>query len=400
MSSSDTTHASATRLSRRSLADRLAAAGFSTPVVASILAREGSARIATPEASPALAASTDDDLREVFGLDDRLIAYDSLNYGTPLDAVDGLVVPTDLFFVRNNGPVPLLDPATWRLRIGGLVDIPLALSLDHLKSMETRTVTAVLECSGNSRSSYEPITNGTPWDTTAVGNAAWTGTPLGPILDLAGIQEGAVEIVTQGGDSPDMQRGLPLGKALAPETMLVWGMNGEDLPVVHGAPVRLLVPGWGGIASTKWLVGIEVIDHAFDGPLNTDSYTISDASGHRIRPVREMPAKSVITHPVPGAVLAAGPQTLRGYAWSGYGEIASVEVSTDGGAEWVAAEIVEEAGRLSWVRFEANWNPEPGQTSPYARATDELMMTQPVTAPWNARGYQYNAIFEVPVTVE
>nr|MBA2777228.1 molybdopterin-dependent oxidoreductase [Chloroflexia bacterium] len=179
----------------------------------------------------------------------------------------------------------------------------------------------------------------------------------------------------------------------------VWGMNGEDLPVVHGGPVRLFVPGWGGIASTKWVVGIEVIDHVFGGSLNTDSYTIIDEFGRRTRPVREMPIKSVIARPTSGAEVEAGGHTISGYAWSGYGAIATVEVSTDSGTNWSEAEIVEEAGPLSWVRFEAAWNAEPGQHSLYARATDELQMTQPWTVPWNEKGYYYNAIFEVPVTV-
>jgi len=196
-----------------------------------------------------------------------------------------------------------------------------------------------------------------------------------------------------------MQRGLPISYALGPNTMLVWGMNGEDLPVVRGGPVRLFVPGWGGIASTKWLVGIEVIDHVFGGSLNTDSYTIIDAFERRIRPVREMPVKSVIARPTSGAALDAGQQTLSGYAWSGYGGITMVEVSTDSGANWVEGEIVEEAGPLSWVRFEASWDAQPGEVSLYARATDELQMTQPWSVPWNEKGYYYNAIFEVPVTV-
>ncbi|MDQ3653611.1 MAG: sulfite oxidase, partial [Chloroflexota bacterium] len=286
------------------------------------------------------------------------------------------------------------------LQVTGLVDEPLELTLDDLKGMENRTYTAFLECSGNSRGFFEPNASGTQWGNTAIGNAEWVGTPLAPILEMAGIQDGAVEIVSQGGDFPEMQRGLPIGDALGPNTMLAWSMNGEDLPVVHGGPVRLFVPGWGGIASTKWLVGIDVIDHVFGGPLNTDSYTIIDAFERRIRPVREMPVKAVIASPTSGSELDAGQQTVRGYAWSGFGGITMVEVSTDSGVNWAEAEIVEEAGPLSWVRFETAWDAQPGQTSLYARATDDLQMTQPSTVPWNAKGYYYNAVFEVPVTVQ
>lgn len=395
----DRTQTAALGLTRRLLIRRLAAAGFTTPVISSILASGTWAQEATPAATPVLAAEPGEDLRAVFGLDDRLIQYDPFNYGTPLDAVEGFTVPNELFFIRNNGPVPELDPAQWRLSITGLVDTPLELSLDDLKGMENRTFTSFLECSGNSRGFFEPNSSGTQWGNTAIGNAEWVGTPLAPILAQAGVQVGAIDIVSQGGDFPEMQRGLPISDAMAPDTMLVWGMNGEDLPAAHGGPVRLFVPGWGGIASTKWLVGIEVIDHVFNGPLNSDSYTIITEFEQHIRPVREMPVKAVIASPVPGAQVSAGQQTIAGFAWSGYGAITLIEVSTDGGTNWAEAPIVEEAGPLAWVRFEAPWDAQPGQTSLYARATDELGMTQPSTVPWNAKGYQYNATFEVPVTV-
>ncbi|MGI8976399.1 MAG: sulfite oxidase [Thermomicrobiales bacterium] len=387
------------QLSRRTLVQRLTAAGFTAPVIASILGGDAIAQDATPEAAPALAAEANEDLREVFDLDDRLIQYDPFNYGTPLDAVEGFIVPNDQFFVRNNSTVPAIDPAAWRLNITGLVDTPQELSLEDIQGMETVTFTSFLECSGNSRGFFEPNAAGTQWGNTAIGNAEWTGTRLGPILETAGIQDGAVEIISQGGDFAEMQRGLPLSDAMARDTMLVWEMNGEPLPVVHGGPVRLFVPGWGGIASTKWVVGIEVIDYVFDGQLNSDSYTITDAFENVLRPVREMPVKAVIATPTNGAAVEAGQQSITGFAWSGWGGIELVEVSTDGGATWSEAQIVEEDGPMAWVRFEAAWEAEPGQTVLYARATDELGMTQPPTVEWNARGYYYNAIFDVEVTV-
>lgn len=386
-------------LTRRQMIGRLAAAGFTAPVIASIVADGAWAQDATPAATPVLATEPGVDLREALDLDPRLIMYDPFNYGTPLEAVEGLIVPNELFYIRNNGPVPAIDPAEWRLRVTGLVETPLELSLDDLNGMPSQTFTAFLECSGNSRGFFEPNASGTQWGNTAVGNAEWVGTQLGAILDMAGVQPGAVDIVSQGGDFPEMQRGLPIEVAMAPDTMVVWQMNGEGLPVVHGGPVRLFVPGWGGIASTKWLIGIDVIDHVFAGKLNSDSYTIITEFEQHIRPVREMPVKAVITAPTNGAQINAGQQTIAGYAWSGYGGIRAVEVSTDSGANWVEAQIAEEAGPLSWVRFEQTWDAPAGLTSLYARATDELGMTQPFTVPWNAKGYQYNAVFEVPVTV-
>ncbi|MDP9354341.1 MAG: molybdopterin-dependent oxidoreductase, partial [Chloroflexota bacterium] len=214
------------------------------------------------------------------GKDLRLTPYGTTNLGTPpelLADVDGLTVPNDRFFVRSNGPTPIISPETWRLRIGGLVERELILSLTDLQVMPGRTLTAFLECSGNSRSRFVPTAEGTPWQDDAVGNATWSGVSLPTVLDLAGLRDEAVEIVSQGGDFTGMQRGLPLPVARDPDTLLAWEMNGEPLPLPHGGPVRLLVPGWGGIASTKWLVGLEVIDRPFDGPWNTDSYVFYDA---------------------------------------------------------------------------------------------------------------------------
>lgn len=388
------------RLTRRDLVQRLTAAGFAAPVIASILASEGLAQEATPAATPELAHEPGADLREALGLDERMIQYNAQNYGTPLEALEGeFLVPNDLFFVRNHAPVPAIDPAEWRLNVTGMVDNQLELSLDDLQNMEVRTVTSFLECSGNSRSFFEPNASGTQWGNTAIGNAEWTGVTLASILEQAGVQVSAFTVVSQGADFEEMQHGIPIGEALSGDPMVVWEMNGEALPPAHGGPVRLLVPGWGGIASVKWLVGMDVIEGVFDGRYNTESYVIIDEFETRLRRVREMPVKSVIATPVAGAELEAGQQTITGYAWSGYAGVATVEVSTDGGINWSEAEIVEEAGRLSWVRFEASWDAQAGQASLYSRATDELTMTQPYTVPWNASGYQYNAIFETEVTV-
>jgi DMSO/TMAO reductase YedYZ molybdopterin-dependent catalytic subunit len=264
--------------------------------------------------------------------------------------------------------------------------------------METRTITAFLECSGNARGRFEPQADGSQWGNGAIGNAEWTGVSLIDVLDMAGVQEGAVDLVSQGGDFAEMQRGLPLEVATDPNVMLVWQMNGEDLPAPNGGPVRLLVPGWGGIASTKWIVGLEVIDHPFDGHYNTESYVIIDEDGTILRPVREMPVYSVITSPTPESEVAAGEQTIGGFAWSGWAGIARVEVSIDEG-EWQEAAIVEEAGPTSWVRFELPWTAEAGAHTVRSRATDQIALTQPETVAWNAKGYQFNAMYAVPVTV-
>ena len=225
------------------------------------------------------------------GKDPRLTPYGATNLGSSLALIDGLVTPTPLFFVRSNYAVPRLDPGGWRLAVGGLVERPLSLSLADLQAMPRRSLIAFLECSGNGRTRFEPAAEGTPWLEDAIGNAEWTGVPVGHVLGEAGVRPEAVQVVSQGGDSPEMRRGLPLEAALDPEALIVWEMNGEALPVAHGGPVRLLIPGWGGIASTKWLVGLELIDHRFDGFWNAENYVLLDAAGVGTRRGARLPVK-------------------------------------------------------------------------------------------------------------
>ena len=225
------------------------------------------------------------------GKDGRLVPYGGANFGMPLHLIEPPInrtVPNDRFFVRSNGPIPVLDPDAWRLDVCGNTERRLTLSLDDLRRLGSIRMEAFLECAGNGRTRFDPVPPGTPWRNDAVGNAVWEGVPLGHVLELAGIKPGTVDIITQGADFPEMRRGLPLSVAHDPGVLVVWGMNGEPLPVAHGGPVRLLVPGWAGIASTKWLVGIEAIDQAFDGFWNTDNYVIWDDRGDSLRPVTEM----------------------------------------------------------------------------------------------------------------
>jgi DMSO/TMAO reductase YedYZ molybdopterin-dependent catalytic subunit len=218
------------------------------------------------------------------------------------------------------------------------------------------------------------------------------------VLVLAGVRDGAVDIVTQGGDFPEMRRGLPLAVARDPDTLLVLRMNGEPLSVAHGGPVRLLAPGWAGIASTKWLVGLEVLDRAFDGFWNTDNYVYWAEDGTALRPVTEMPVKSLISAPQAEARLSPGPTTISGYAWSGHGAIAQVEISTDGGASWANAAL-EQAGRRSWTHFRYLWQAEPGTHTLMARATDERRLQQPLVAAWNGKGYGQNGVHRIEIDV-
>ena len=384
-------------LTRRHLMARLAAAGFAAPVIASILRASALAQEATPSA----ATPTAQERLTSLGKSPELIQRGTTTFETPMALVaDDFLTPNDLFFIRSNGPVSVDIPVDeWRLAVTGLVEQELELTFADLQGMEARTITAFLECSGNSRSRFTPQTEGTQWTNGAIGNAEWTGVSLVDVLNMAGLQAGAVDVVSQGGDFPEMQRGLPLNVATDPDVMLVWEMNGEPVPAPHGGPVRLLVPTWSGIASTKWVVGIDVIDHPFAGPFNSESYVFIDEDEKIVAPVREVAPKSVLASPLPGATLETGPQQLSGFAWSGYAGIATVEVSTDGGANWSEADIVEEAGPLSWVRFVYDWEAVAGDVILASRATDQRGLTQPVTDDWNAKGYLMNAIEAVPVTV-
>ena len=190
--------------------------------------------------------------------DPRLIPYDSTNLGMPLTLADGLIVPNDRFFVRSNGETPAISRDDWQLTVTGDLENPLTVTFAHLIELPQHSYTAFLECTGNSRSRFTPETDGTPWLDDAVGNAVWSGVSLRDLLALAKPNPSAREVISQGADLSDMRRGLPMAMAMAPDTMLAFEMNGEPLPAAHGGPVRLLVPGWSGIASTKWLVGLDV----------------------------------------------------------------------------------------------------------------------------------------------
>jgi DMSO/TMAO reductase YedYZ molybdopterin-dependent catalytic subunit len=336
------------------------------------------------------------------GKDPRLVPYGGGNFGMPLEFMepDGdLIVPNDRFFLRSNGPVPELDPATWRLEIGGWVEQSVTLTLADLAAMPSRTLTSVLECAGNGRTEFDPVPDGTPWRHDAAGCAVWEGVPLAAVLDFAGVRDGAVDIVAQGGDFPEMRRGLPLGVARSHDTMIALKMNGEPLPVGHGGPARLLVPGWAGIANTKWLVGLEVLDRAFDGIWNTKNYVIWSDTGEALRPVETMGPRAVISSPQAGSTVKTGPVSVSGYAWSGHGAIAGVQISADGGATWQEAPFTEQS-RRSWVRWTATVEAPAGELLLMCRATDERTISQPVAAAWNLKGYQNNSIQRIALVVE
>jgi DMSO/TMAO reductase YedYZ molybdopterin-dependent catalytic subunit len=334
------------------------------------------------------------------GVDQPLIPHGGFNFGTPPDLVDGLIVANDAFFIRSHGPSAKLDDRSkYTLQVVGHVDTPLTLTLDDLKGMPQRTYQAFLECSGNGRGFFSPVAKGGQWRNDAVANAEWTGVPLQVVLDKAGVKDGAIDVVSQGGDFAEMQRGLPIDVAMGVDTMIVLQMNGEDLPAPHGGPARLFVPGWGGIASTKWLIGLTVLDRPFQGDFNVNNYIVIDALGAVVRPVRAMPVSSGIWTPGVDDPIEAGQVPIAGYAWSGLGGIAKVEVSTDNGASWNEAKLDQSGGEHAWARFEYTWDAKAGPTGLLTRATDDRGTSQPAQVPWNQLGYQYNAVQRMLVNV-
>ena len=227
------------------------------------------------------------------------------------------------------------------------------------------------------------------------------GVSLSTVLDHVGLEDDAIEVVATGGDSSEFQRSLPLEVALRPEVMLAWQMNGQPIPSANGGPVRLVVPGWAGIASVKWPVRLELANAPFRGYYHTERYIIVDVNGQTLSSVREMPVKSVIAWPAEGQVVARGVHTVFGFAWSGLGQISQVEVSSDGQRSWSAARLVPGEGPLAWRRWEFQWTASAiGRATLAARATDTAGNVQPTTVAWNKFGYLMNAITSRGVTVQ
>jgi DMSO/TMAO reductase YedYZ molybdopterin-dependent catalytic subunit len=348
---------------------------------------------------------------EGVGLDELALA--TRNHGMPLEALRYDVTPPGLHYVLTHYDIPAVDPASWRLEIGGAVDRPQSLALDELMRRPAVTSRVLLECAGNGRARFEPRPVSQPWLLEAVGSAEWTGTPLAPLLEEAGVAPGAVDVVFTGADhgvergvEQDYQRGLSLAEAMRPETLLVWAMNGAPLPPQHGAPLRLVVPGWYGMAQVKWLTRIDVASEPFTGYQNATAYRLKvdeDENGDavtRIRPRALLAPPGWPDFMTRERFVRAGPVTLTGRAWSGRAPVTRVEVSSDGGASWSEAALApaNPAHRFAWRAWTFVWDARAGGVELVTRATDELG-TQPVEADWNRQGMANNLVQRVPVTV-
>jgi len=334
-----------------------------------------------------------------------------LNCETSIPAlIGGVVMPNARFYVRNHFQIPTLDPAAFRLNVSGLVDRPMSLSVADLRQMPSRTLVVTLECAGNGRTGFNPSVDGEKWDLGAVSTAEWTGVPLVEVLDRACVRANAREVIFRGADGGTVdghkepirfERSLRLDQTREGEALLVYAMNGEPLPVQHGYPVRVIVPGWYAVASVKWLTEIEVIDRPFVGHYQTDKYQLEREQEGRIvrEPVTLQRVRALITEPVRDQEVACGDLVVRGVAWSGAAPIERVEVSVNGGS-WHEARLVSERKRYSWQWWEmVSRVTEPGLINLRARATDLAGRTQPECAEWNRLGYGNNAIQQVPIRV-
>jgi sulfite oxidase len=322
---------------------------------------------------------------------------------------EGAVTAADAFYVRGHGPVPEIDRDVWRLRVHGLVERELDLSLATLReAFREREVVATLQCAGNRRAglaAIRDIPGEAPWGPGATGTAVWSGVALADVLALAGPDETAAHVGFVGADlsaeaDPPQPFGgsIPIDKARRPEVLLTWAMNGAPLPAVHGAPVRVVVPGYLGARSVKWLERIELRSTPWDGYFQHVAYRLLPEDG-KPGPGAGMPLGLValnadVLAPADGATVPAGPLEVRGYAFAG-GErsVARVDVSLDGGTHWAQAELLDDLGRWAWRHWQITVELGPGEHEIVVRAWDSSAATQPEdeAALWNPSGYVNNA---------
>ncbi len=335
------------------------------------------------------------------------------DFEMPMDGFTDWITPTDRFFVRSHHYSPSVTLADWKLQVDGEVERPVTLTFEELKKLPRAEVVSVLECAGNGRGLYDPPVIGTQWEYGAVGNGRWMGVRLADVLKRAGVKSSSREVLFDGADipvgsMPEFQRTVPLTKALDPNTLLAYEMNGEALPVSHGFPLRLVVPGWAGDSWVKWVTHIRVLDKEFDGFFMKTAYRYpnqSVAPGTAVDPAQMSPVtalrtKSVIATPVEGAILPRNAVRIAGAAWSGESPVASVEVSTDRGRTWQAAKLDTNKSRFGWRLWEHTWNPQrDGYQTIMSRARDAAGNSQPLEQEWNPSGYLNGMVHTVHVSV-
>jgi DMSO/TMAO reductase YedYZ molybdopterin-dependent catalytic subunit len=335
------------------------------------------------------------------------------NHGMPLEALRYPVTPVGLHYLLIHYDIPAVDAERFSLTIGGRVDRPLSLTLDQLRDRPSVELAVTMECAGNGRALLAPRPLSQPWLLEAVGTARWRGTPLRPLLEEAGPTGGAVEVLftgldrgVEGGAAQSFQRSLPIQEALRHEVLLAYEMNGAPLLPQHGYPLRLIVPGWYGMANVKWLASITVTDVPFHGYQQARAYRLRQDEQDAGEPLTLMLPRALMVPPgdpeflTRERVLPFRSCTIEGRAWSGYAPIAGVEVSANSGATWNEAQVERADGAWEWSHWWYEWTPPaPGRYELSCRARDEAGNVQPIDQRWNLGGYANNAAQGVAVTV-
>ncbi|WP_371667649.1 sulfite oxidase [Streptomyces sp. NBC_00289] len=349
---------------------------------------------------------------EGIGRDELALA--TRNHGLPLEALRHDLTPPGLHYVLTHYDIPYVpEGSPWPLTVTGRVRRPLRLEAADLRAFPRVTTRVTMECAGNGRALLSPRPVSQPWLVEAVGTAEWTGVPLRLLLAEAGMEPDAVDVVFTGADhgvergvEQDYQRSLPVRVATGgePEVLVADEMNGAPLPPQHGSPLRLVVPGWYGMAHVKWLRTVTVTDEPFTGFQQTVAYRLRQHPGDEGEPVTRIAPRALLVPPgFPDfmsrtRIVRPGPLTLEGRAWSGTAPVLRAEVSTDGGRTWHEAEVEPDAGhRWAWRRWRFAWTATPGEHVLCARATDADGHRQPLEQPWNRGGFANNLVQQVPV---
>jgi DMSO/TMAO reductase YedYZ molybdopterin-dependent catalytic subunit len=334
------------------------------------------------------------------------------NHGMPLEALRHEITPIGLHYLLIHFDIPAVDAKAWTLDIRGAVQRPLRLTLEDIKAREAKTLAVTLECAGNGRALLEPSVESQPWLQEAVGTAEWTGTPLAGVLEDAGLASDAREIVFTGFDrgiqgevEHHYERSLPVEEALRPEILLAYEINGQPLPPQHGAPLRLIVPGWYGMTHVKWLQAITAVDEPFRGWQQDVAYRVRASEDEQGEPVTRMLPRALMVPPgFPEFLsrarhLEPGRCRIEGRAWSGRAAITRVDVSVDGGSSWNPAELDQPTSDYAWVGWTFDWDAERGEYELACRATDAAGDSQPITPAWNHDGLCNNAVQRVKAIV-
>jgi DMSO/TMAO reductase YedYZ molybdopterin-dependent catalytic subunit len=349
--------------------------------------------------------------------DGRIVrSEEPLNLEMPFETVESFITPTDSFYVRTHFPVPKIDRDAWWLHVEGEVEKPFAINYEELLGLESVTMPVTLECAGNNRNFLEPKVKGVQWHLGAVGTAEWTGVPLSALLDRALVRPRAREVILEGADGGILEdaksppgelkfaRSIPLNKARA-DVVLAYKMNGKELPRGHGFPLRAIVPGWYAMASIKWLQRIIITDRPFTGYYQTMDYAYWNRRGDiaELTPLSEMQVKAEIAKPAQGETVPANSSVrVHGAAWTSDGEIAKVELSTDGGSTWSEAKLLGKSIQNAWRLWEFDWQTPgvAGKQILVARATDSLGRTQPVERDRDRGTYMINQLLAITVEVQ